>query len=279
MTVALIGVGADTTNVAPTPPVYPDGTFEYVPIPDAEGPDGTAETATFGSRSLRHGSGTLADALDSITPTPTDGPTLAEQDLADWPLHHDPNFEALTYGETTSRPAYTQLLASLEPGDAVAFYTGLCEAPPDGDPCDRDGYSHRYLIGYFTVDDVVDFGTIHPDSDAVSFTELSADGQRAVMADHRENAHAKRFRASGAVNDGDGLVIVDGREPGGLLERAVRISEHHGGAHHYLTDECQERLDPVPSGNPDRNAYLGGIKQAHRLRISPDEFREYIGIK
>jgi hypothetical protein len=113
----------------------------------------------------------------------------------------------------------------------------------------------------------------------VSFTELSDDEQQAVMADHPENAHAKRFRATGAINDGDGLVIVDGREPGGLLDRAVRISEHRGGAHHYLSDEWQERLDPAPSGNPERNAYLGGIKQAHQLRISADEFREYIEVK
>jgi hypothetical protein len=276
MTVALIGVGADTTNAAPTPPVYPDGTFEYVPIPEALGSEGTAETATFGSRPLRHGEGSLADALDSVTPRPTDGPTLRGQALADWPLHHDPNFEALTYGETTSRPAYTKLLASLEPGDAVAFYTGLCDGDPDGDACNRQGYSHRYLIGYFTVREVVDFGAIEHDGDAVSFTELPSDEQRSLMDAHRENAHAKRFRASGTINDGDGLVIVDGREPGGLLDRAVRISQHHGGAHHYLSDDWQERLDPAPGGNPDRNAYLGGIKQAHRMRISADGFREHL---
>jgi len=276
MTVALIGVGADTTNAAPTPPVYPDGTFEYIPIPEARGPEGTVETATFGSRSLRHADGCLADALDSITPSPADGQTLTGQGLAEWPLHHDPNFEALTYGETTSRPAYTKLLASLEPGDAVAFYTGLCAAKRDGDRCGRQGYSHRYLIGYFTVNDVVDFGMIRRNGATTSFSDLPRDEQRSLMDAHRENAHAKRFRASRSINDGDGLVIVDGREPGGLLDRAVRISEHDGGAHHYVSDPWQERLDPAPSGKPDRNAYLGGIKQAHRLRISAREFRNAV---
>jgi hypothetical protein len=279
MTVALIGVGADTTNAHPTPPVYPDGRFEYVPIPEARGPDGTAETETFGTRPLRHGSGTLADVLESITPRPTDGPALSGRDLAGWPLHHDPNFAALTYGETTSRPAYTQLLASLDPGDVVAFYTGLCSAPLDGDPCEREGYSHRYLIGSFTVNQVVDFGAINHDGRTVRFTDCSAEVQARVMDEHRENAHAKRFRASGTINDGDGLVIVDGREPGGLLDRAVRISEHHGGAHHYLSDDWQARLDPGPSGNPDRNAYLGGIKQAHRLRVSAGDFRTALGLQ
>jgi len=268
MTVALLGIGADSTNSEPAPPVYPDGRFEYVPIPEKGGPDGTTETRTYGSTPLRHREGSMADYLDVIRPRPgeEDGPVLSGEELAAWPLHVDPNFEALTYGETTSRGAYTALLRELDPGDGVAFYTGLRSG--------EGGYRHRYVIGYFTVTEVVDCRRLGPAG--TSFTELSADDQAALMGRHAENAHAKRFRATGRLANGDGLVIVDGTEPGGLLERAFPISERRRGGHYYLTDDLQRALDPAPGGNPDRNAYLGGIKPAHELDVSVDRFREIV---
>jgi hypothetical protein len=268
MTVALLGIGADTTNAAPTPPVFPDGTFEYIPIPEARGPDGTTESQTYGTTPLRHGDGTLADYLDTITPRPGDGPTLTGADLANWPLHYDPNFEALTYGETTSRPAYTAILRRLEPGDVVAFYTGL--QAPDGDR------RHRYVIGYFTVAEIVDCQALDSGGSPASFTDLSTADRESLLAEHPDNAHVKRFQATGEIHDGDGLVIVDGREPASLLDEAVRISERHDSGHYYLTDDFQDRFRPEPGGNPDRNAHLGGVKTAHVLDVEPDAFRAIV---
>jgi hypothetical protein len=267
MTVALLGIGADSTNTTPTPPVYPDGTFEYIPIPESKGPSGTVERRTYGNSDLRHRDATIADYLDSITPG-GDGPTYTGRQLADWPLHHDPNFTALTYGETTSRGSYTKILRTLSPGDIVAFYTGLRS--------DDAGYRHRYIIGYFTVSDVIDCQDIPRGERSVSFSDLPAKEQETLMETHAANAHAKRFTASGDIADNDGVVIVDGTDPGRLLDEAVRISTHNGRGHHYLTDELQQRFDPEPGGNPDRNAYLGGIKKAHTLRIAPDSFRQIV---
>jgi hypothetical protein len=267
MTVALLGIGADSTNTAPTPPVYPDGTFEYIPIPESNGQSGTVETRTYGNSHLRYQDATLADYLDSITPG-GDGPTYTGKQLADWPLHHDPNFTALTYGETTSRGSYTKLLRTLSPGDIVAFYTGLRS--------DDATYRHRYIIGYFTVADIIDCQNIPREGQTVPFSDLPAEEQDSLMESHAENAHAKRFNASGDIADNDGVVIVDGTPPGGLLDKAVRISTHHGRGHHYLTDELQQAFDPEPGGNTDRNAYLGGIKKAHTLRIDPNRFRQIV---
>jgi hypothetical protein len=268
--IALLGIGADSTNSAPTPPVYGDGSFEYIPIPEKRGPEGTTETSTYGTTPLRHGEGSMADYLDTVRPRPgdEDPAEYTGLELAEWPLHHDPNFEALTYGETTSRPAYTALLTELEAGDVVAFYTGLRDA--------ESRYRHRYLVGYFTVNEVLDCRQIEHDGERVSFTDLPALQRERLMERHSENAHAKRFQATGRINEGDGLVVVDGTEPGGVLDRAVRISEVNSGGHHYLTDEFQEVFDPAPGGNPDRNAYLGGVKPAHALRISVAEFREVV---
>lgn len=269
MTVALIGVGADSTNASPTPPVYHDGTFEYIPIPESQGPDGTVEPRTYGTTPLRHQNAPMAEYLDSIVPDPNEGTRVTGEQLADWPLHHDPNFEALTYGETTTRGSYTKILRTLEPGDLVAFYTGL---RGDAD------YRHRYVIGYFTVATVVDCQRVERDDGReASFSDLPSAEQAAIMDEHRENAHAKRFHATGEIAANDGLVIVDGRDPGGLLDEAFRISQHGGGGHHYLTDDLQERFSPEPGGNPDRNAHLGGIKTAHVLDVDPAEFREIVG--
>jgi len=270
VTVALLGVAADSTNAAPTPPVYPDRAFEYVPIPEGHGPDGTTEQRTYGTATLRRQDGTMADLLEAIWPRPwADNRKYTGDRLADWPLHHDPNFEALTYGETTNRGAYTALLTDLDPGDGVAFYTGLRR--------EDSRYTHRYLIGYFTVASVLDCRALERDGEQVSFEALSQAAQERLMARHGDNAHAKRFQAGGELENGDGLVIVDGTEPGGLLERAVPISRHRSGGHHYLTDEFQAALDPEPGGNDDRNAYLGGIKPAHRLRVSVEQFRRRVG--
>jgi hypothetical protein len=268
MAVALLGVAADTTNSSPTPPVYPDNTFEYIPIPEAQGPEGTTENKTYGNTKLRHRDATAAEYLDSIQPSEDEGPEVTGDKLAEWPLHYDPNFDALTYGESTNRGSYTKILRSLDEGDTVAFYTGLRGADAS--------YTHRYIIGYFTVEDIVDFQKLEGDGEPVTFSELPSQKQEEIMARHSENAHAKRFKATGNIADNDGLVIVEGKEPGGLLDKAFRISEHHGGGHHYLTDELQEKLPPKPGGNPSRNAYLGGIKKAHSLNISSEGFRNIL---
>lgn len=269
MTVALLGIGADSTNASPTPPVREDGRFEYIPIPESVGADGTTETATYGTTPLRYHDGPMADLLESISPEWGGDDRLRDDALADWPLHHDPNFDALTYGETNSRGAYTKRLRSLEPGDIVAFYTGL--------QSDSGGARHRFIVGYFTVSEVVDCQRIEHDGERMRFSDLPSAAQDRLVERHADNAHVKRFEATGSfATADDGLVIVDGREPGGLLDRAFRISEQHANGHYYLTDELESVLAPEPGGNPDRNAYLGGIKNAHLLDIDPAEFRALV---
>lgn len=269
MTVALLGIGADSTNAAPTPRVHDDRSFEYIPIPESQGPDGTTETLTYGTAPLRNAPGTMADYLETITPEWGGDERLRGDDLAEWPLHHDPNFDALTYGETDSRGAYTKRLRNLDPGDVVAFYTGL-----QSDPA---GPRHRYIIGYFTVNEVVDCQRIEFDGERVPFSALPQDEKDRLAARHANNAHVKRYEATGSFAAADdGLVIVDGRKPGGLLDRAFRISGQHASGHYYLTDELESTFSPAPGGNPDRNAYLGGIKNAHVLDIEPERFIDVV---
>jgi hypothetical protein len=203
MTVVLCGIGCDTTNAGQVAPLYPDGRFEYIPIPEKT-PE-TEETTTYGTWDLRRG-GVAADRLSAITPDPSGGTTIRGDTLRDWPLHHDPNFEALTYGE--HRPNYLRRLRRLDPGDVVGLYAGL--RPPGGER------AHRYLIGYFTVSAV---DVIPPDA--------SREEATAVFDGHPENAHTKRARAGGRYYDEETVVIVDGCEPGGLFERdPIRMSTY-----------------------------------------------------
>jgi len=239
--IVLSGVAADTTNAEPTPCLYDDGGFDYIPIPEAARND-TAETKTYADVPTRNG--TADRYLDRIYPGGGDHAVEGDA-LADFPVHHDPNFEALTYGER--RPAYVGRLRRLEEGDAVAFYTGLST---------KDGNTrHRYVIGYFVVENVV------------YFENFDDEEARRRIREHPENAHTKRFEATGEVDDN--LVVVEGKG-GGLFDEAFRISQRTPSGHYYLRDALQDTLDPEPSGRDDRNAYLGGVKQAHVLRVDID---------
>lgn len=257
MTVVLAGVGADSTNLGALGPLYDDGCFEYVPIPEKTRE--TDETETLGSWSLRGDDGVAADLTTRIEPQPVRGEadTVTGADLESWPFHRDPHFDALTYGEHRTS-GYVSRLRALEPGDIVGFYAGLRR--PDGDR------AHRYLIGYFTVADV-----------AVVTPDMPAAERRALLEAHPHNAHAKRAR------DGDlylekPVVIVDGREPGGLFDRhPVRLSDYYvkeGNVRpqYYLREEIESAWD-VRTGGTNMM-----YKPAYRCGLSGEHFRDLVGI-
>ena len=245
--IVLSGVAADTTNASPVPRLYDDRGFDYVPIPETSR-EATTEEKTYADVATR--TGTAAEYLDAVYPGGGDD-SVEGDGVASYPVHHDPNFNALTYGER--RPAYVKRLCRLNEGDGIVFYTGLQSEDTDG--------LHRYAIGYFVVDDVF------------YFDALDDEEARQRIRNHPENAHAKRFEATGRV-DGN-LVVAEGRD-GGLFDRAFRLSKRTPSGHYYLRDELQEALDPEPSGRDDRNAYLGGVKQAHVLRTEVDDFLSFV---
>ncbi|WP_135667678.1 Nmad3 family putative nucleotide modification protein [Halorhabdus rudnickae] len=269
MTVVLAGIGADQSNVGRNLPLYDDGTFEYIPIPEKTAE--TDEPETFGSWGLRAG-GVAADVLSKIRSAPgrEDSWITDSERIAGWPLHRDPNFEALTYGEhrgsVDRRKRYVPLLEALEPGDIVGFYAGL--APPDG------GDPHRYLIGYLTVESVL------------TTEGLSRDEQRRLLAEHADNAHARRatdgelyYDWIGA--DGKYVVIVDGREPGGLFERdPIRLSEKYvkpdnERAGYYLHERIAHEWN-LTAPNADPVALTR--KPAMRFDLAPETFLDRVGI-
>jgi len=259
MTVVLCGVGADTGNVRPVPRVDREGRVEYVPIPEK---GATSETATYGSIERRHGDGVLADLLEGVRPGSDGEWVTAPETIRETPVHHDPNLDVLTYGE--HRPGYVAKLRDLEPGDAVGFYAGF--PGPDSD------YKHRSLFGFFTVAErptVVD-----PGADRAT--------KRALLDDHPDNAHARRFEGHGDLYYHDSgftdrprpVVVVPGREPGGLLDRAIRLSDRRRGPNYYMDEAVAATLSPA--SRTDNGVHLGGFKPALACEISGETFAEFV---
>lgn len=259
MTVVLCGVGADTGNVRPVPPVDADGRVEYVPIPE-KGP--TTETATYGSMDQRYGEGSLADLLDGVRPASEGEWVTDPADVRDCPVHHDPNLEALTYGE--HRPGYVAKLRELEPGDVVAFYAGF--------PGPGTEYKHRYLFGSFTVDE----------TPVVLEPGMNHEKKRAILDAHPENAHARRLAGHGDLYYHDPgftdrprpVVVVPGREPGGHLDRAVRLSDRRRGPNYYMSETAVAAL--APASRTDHGVHLGGFKPAVRCDVDAEAFAAFV---
>jgi hypothetical protein len=105
-------------------PIFPDGTFEYVPIPERKR---TRNHRSYATLLGRHGV-PLADYLP--------------RKLAQAHPHIDPDFRAATYGDAAPRKC--RQLNKLIPHDILVFYCGLTPYPPDGMP-------RLFAIGYFRV--------------------------------------------------------------------------------------------------------------------------------
>jgi hypothetical protein len=254
VTVVLVGVGADSGNVRPRPVIGRERRFEYIPIPEKS--RATAESRTFGSIPQRYGEGPLADLLAGIRPHSDADWLTDDETIRDWPLHYDPNFEALTYGEG-GKDQNVRAIEQLDAGDILAFYTGL----------ETEGYMHRYVFGYFTV----------AGDPVVVDNSTGERARRTLLRSHGANAHAKRFEANGALYAFDPdrpqgasrLAIVDGRAPGGLLDRAVRLSDPGTVGHFYMSDEVADTLDP-------ETEYLGGFKPPVVCDIPSTTFVEFV---
>jgi hypothetical protein len=209
-----INIGANTDEPGFRAPVYPDGSFEYVPIPESQPTRPETTVPTYGD---------LAPHLSLATYPGLDGGLHA--DLAGTPVHLDPEFaeypncERYTYGDehgVKARP-----IADLDEGDLLFFYATLTSVAGDADGDGQVGEDERpdwmparwgaYIVGGFelardpvTGDAYRDFG----------------EGAREPFAN---NAHVKRETF-------DARVLVLGDPDGSaLFDTAVPLSSRSGG--------------------------------------------------
>ena len=126
MKVAMVRIGIDTGSGGMHGPLFQDGSFEYIPIPDGFGKD----KRTYGNTIGRCGK-----KLVEYFPEPR------KAKIANQAIHFDPEFATFTYGDPTSPKAG---LRHLEQGDMLIFYCGL-------EGWDFMSMPALYLMGYFEI--------------------------------------------------------------------------------------------------------------------------------
>jgi hypothetical protein len=127
MKAAMLRVGIDTGSGGMHGPLFQDGSFEYVPIPD----DFHIDERTYGNIRGRRG--------ESLTAY---FPKSRQRGMMSHSLHYDPEFDTFTYGDPTAPKAG---LRRLERGDMLIFYCGL-------QGWDFESAPALYLMGYFEVE-------------------------------------------------------------------------------------------------------------------------------
>lgn len=183
-----LNVGANTNLPGVRGPIYPDGRFEYLPIPERQ-------------------------------PTNESVPTYADLDahlsfeipqrFFDLPVHLDPSFaeyplcSAYTYGDEHGVKAGP--LSRLEPDDLLYFYATLdCHGDPDAAVEWVVPEWGAYLIGEFRVAEVVT---------GEAYDALDPDARERFST----NAHVRR-------DPFDAKVLVAGTDDSRLYDRAVPLS-------------------------------------------------------
>lgn len=129
----LLRVGIDSGSGGIQGPLFKDGSFEYICIPDKKG----VSVHTYGSLLGRNGS-----------PHSAYFPMRKREEIAKRHVHLDPEFDTFTYGDPTTPK---RSLRTLEKGDCLIFYAGL-QGWDDETGWTQTVAPALYIIGYFVVE-------------------------------------------------------------------------------------------------------------------------------
>jgi hypothetical protein len=186
--VVLLRVGVDAGCGGIQGPLFADGTFEFICIPDRK----RVSVHTYGGMIDRSGE-----------PLVRYFPRSQRQALIDQHVHVDPEFETFTYGDPTIPK---RSLRNLRPGDLLVFYCGLQR----WDTMRGWDCNHRpalYLAGFFEV----------------ALAGMAGDFDKNVL----ESQFGKNFHVrypSVFEQQKDDLVLVKGGPGSRLYRKAHQIS-------------------------------------------------------
>ena len=184
----LLRVGIDSGCGGIQSPLFADGSFEFVCIPDNK-------------RVSVHQYGTLIGK--NGRPHSDYFPARKQESAAEQHIHLDPEFDTFTYGDPTIPK---RSLQKLERGDYLIFYCGLQEW--DEDPGWRDDVPPAlYIAGYFVVEM------------AGLATEFTKTTLKKVFGRNFHVRYPTVFE-----KQRDDLVLVKGGSASRLLKKAHRIS-------------------------------------------------------
>lgn len=184
----LLRVGIDSGSGGIQGPLFTDGSFEYICIPDNKRVSVHKYGTCIGRNGLPH-SGYF--------------PVRQREKVAQQHVHLDPEFGTFTYGDPT---APKRSLRNLEKGDYLIFYAGL-QKWHDGTGWCRNGRPALYIIGYFVVE-MAGLASEFPES--------------TLRTDFAQNFHV-RYPTVFKLQREE-LVLVKGGAGSRLLEKAHRIS-------------------------------------------------------
>jgi hypothetical protein len=154
MKAMLLRVGIDKSSDGVLAPIFPDGSFEYIPLSESDEKSGERRT-------YHDIIGIKGKTLSRYLPP----------DVADRRVHLDPEFITFTYGDVGRKAGY---LLKLKPGDLLVFYAGLTPQQESENP------EALYIIAYFTVREILDFKKYSPD-------EI-----RNIQKQYPQNSHPQR---------------------------------------------------------------------------------------
>lgn len=211
MKALLLRVGIDKGSGGCLAPIFRDGSFEYIPIPEGRR---TKEGNTYGRLIGRN-----YEALSNFLP----------KRLLNQKPHIDPEFKTFTYGDPTHK---RRQLKKLKPGDLLVFYAGL-----EPDPRYKMDTPRLFIIGYFTVKSIYDFRVIPKWKRRAMFRRL------------RNNAHAKRhqFDKDLLIVEGDSRksqlltkALPIGDAEGNILPDLKPITDYEGSLQRAIGHEIDQ---------------------------------------
>ena len=186
--VVLLRVGIDAGCGGIQGPLFKDGSFDFVCIPDNK----SVSVHTYGNMVGRDGKPLVGYFAES-----------RRKGMAEQHVHVDPEFETFTYGDPTTPK---RSLRNLNPGDFLVFYCGLQEWDSESG-WNRDHRPALYLAGYFEV----------------ALAGMAGEFEQKVLA----NEFGRNFHVRYPTvfeQQRDGLVLVKGGAGSRMLHKAHRIS-------------------------------------------------------
>jgi hypothetical protein len=203
----LFHIAADTKNPGIVGPVFPEETFEFLPI-KSEVSAGTYRYKDFPAKNTKYGK-SLGDFLPS--------------DIAEFYVHYDPDFNNFTYGQPVEEIPRFWVLKKLKEADMIFFIASL--APYDAEVYkEKDivlrnfqrGKKNKYVIGFFTIKGVA---LAKASKSQLEITSLSGNVTGDIV---KTSHHYKRFEYN---NPDHFILIVGNSQRSAPLNRAVKLTE------------------------------------------------------
>ena len=215
MKAMLLRVGIDKSSDGVLAPIFQDGSFEYIPLSEKD------ETSTE-NRTYTDLTGEKGKPLSDYLPTR----------VANRKVHLDPEFNTFTYGDVGRKADY---LLKLNPGDILVFYAGLT-------PYMESEYPEAlYIIGYFTVGEIIDFHKITGSHRTNNPHKSSLNEINRIQGHYPNNSHPKR-----ASDIHEMVLVVGDPEQSKILEKAILISQKKlnkiGRLYHAVSPQMEELL-------------------------------------